>query len=76
MAVVSRVRVCLRGRRVGPMALRVVAAGISNEDGPPLDAVAGLTKGRTPINGVLVVEASACRVELDELIAHAGGCWR
>jgi hypothetical protein len=76
VAVVARVRVRLRRRRVGSVALRVLAAGVSNEDGPSLDAVARLAKGRAPVNGVLVVEASACRVELDELVAHFGGCRR
>jgi hypothetical protein len=27
---------------------------------------------RTPVNGVLVVEAPACGIELDQLIAHLG----
>lgn len=58
------------------MALRVLAAGISNKNCPLLDIVPRLTKGRATVNGMLVVEASARRVELNELVAHVGGGWR
>jgi hypothetical protein len=50
----------------------VLAAGVPNKYRPHLDAVAWSTVGRTPVNGVLVVEASACRVKLDQLVAHGG----
>lgn len=49
------------------------AAGVADIDCALLDAVAWLAIGRATVNGVLIVEAAACRVELHELIAHDDG---
>lgn len=46
------------------------AAGISHQDRAPLDPMARSAVCRTPVNSVLVVEAAASRVELDQLVAH------
>jgi hypothetical protein len=52
----------------------VNAASIANIDGTLLNTVARTSVGGTTVNGVLVVEASACRVELNKLITHGGEC--
>lgn len=43
---------------------------VADQYRPYLDAVSRPAVGRAPVNGVLVVEALACRVALDQLIAH------
>ncbi len=45
-------------------------AGVADVDGPLLYRMAGLAIGWASVNGVLVIEASASRVELCELITH------
>lgn len=71
---------CVMGTMTG-----VCAAGITDVDCALLDVVAWSSVGRAAVNGMLVVEASASRVELNKLIAHdddsswfeSGGieCW-
>jgi hypothetical protein len=51
----------------------VLAAGISHQDRPPLYPMARPAVCRTTVNSVLVVEAAASRVELDQLVAHGEG---
>jgi hypothetical protein len=51
----------------------VFAAGIPHEDRPPLYPMARPAICRTPVNSVLVVEAVASRVALDQLVAHGEG---
>ena len=51
----------------------MLAAGIPYQDRPPLDPMARPAVCRTPVNSVLVVEAAARRVELDQLVAHDEG---
>jgi hypothetical protein len=48
----------------------VLAAGVSDEDLSLLDAVSGAAISDATVNGVLIVEAPASRVQLDELVAH------
>lgn len=48
-------------------------ASIANQDRPFLDAVAWSSVGSASVNGVLVVEASASRVQLNDLVAHDEG---
>lgn len=48
------------------------AAGISDINGSLLNAVIRSAVRRAAVDGMLVVEASACRVELGKLVAH---CW-
>ena len=51
----------------------VIHAGISHQDCPLGDAVAsGVVPGAT-VDGMLIVEATACRVALDQLVTH--GDW-
>lgn len=50
----------------------VGGARVADEDGALLDAVAATAVGGTAVDGVLVVEAVAGRVQLDELVAHGG----
>lgn len=45
-------------------------AGVPNQDRLPLDAMSRPAIRRAPINGVLVVEAAASRVEFNQLVAH------
>lgn len=71
-AVVARVGVLVLAG-VLRVAARVGAASVADVDGALLDAVAGPSISCTPVNGVLVVEAAAGRVELHELVAHVGG---
>lgn len=52
---------------------RVDAAGVSDIDDALLHAVAGPSVAHAAVDGMLVVEAAAGRVQLDELVAHAGG---
>lgn len=73
--VVSRVRVlCLvvatPAFRAHPVGRGVPAAGVAHQDCSPLNAVAWAAVGHATIDGVLVVEAAACRVQLDQLEAH------
>lgn len=51
----------------------VHTAGVPNEHSLLLNSVAVLTMGCTRVNGVLVVQAPAHGVALDDLITH-GGC--
>lgn len=60
---------CVMGAVAG-----MCAAGIADVDGALLDVVAWSSVCRAAVNGVLVVEASASRVELNELIAHGDVC--
>lgn len=53
-------------------AARVEAARVSYQNLLLMRTMAGLPIRRAPVNGVLVVEALAHRVEFDHLIAH--GC--
>lgn len=62
MAAIAGVRV---SRGVLPGGLGVGAAGVADEDGPLLHIVAGASVAGAPVDGVLVVEAAAGRVELD-----------
>ena len=66
---VPRVRVALRCSILGIPA-RMCAAGVSDIYGAFLDAVAGPTVRCASIDGVLVVEASAGRVEFNKLVTH------
>ncbi len=66
--------------RSGDLGL-VFAAGASDQDDPPADLVPRPSVIWTSIDGVLVVQASADRVELRDLIAHdsrnkSTGHWR
>jgi hypothetical protein len=54
---------------------RVETAGIPDVDVSLLDVVAGAAVGHTAVDGVLVVEAAAGRVEFQELVAHLGESW-
>ena len=53
-------------------ALGVLAAGISHQYRSPLDAVTRPSIRRAPVDGVLVVETPARRVQFYQLIAHCG----
>lgn len=46
------------------------AAGVSHEDFSLLDAMAWPAVGNAPVDSVLVVEATASRVQLNQLVAH------
>lgn len=48
----------------------MLAAGVADEYRSPLNPMTLSSVSDTPVNGVLVVEASACRVKLDNLVAH------
>ena len=48
----------------------MLAAGVSNQYRLPLDAMPWPAVCRTSVNRVLVVEAAAGRVKLDQLVAH------
>lgn len=50
----------------------MIAAGISHQDCPLRDIVTPSPVVATAINGVLVVEATAGRVEFNHLVAHDG----
>lgn len=69
---ISRVGVGIRRRLVGlvPGAGGMSATGETDENRPLLDAVAWLSVGRTPVDGMLVMEAAAHRIELDQLVTH------
>lgn len=73
-AVVAGIRVGVLGCVLSLPGSRVQAADITNEDCTRLHAVAGPSIRGASINGVLVVEATACRVQLDQLVAHCAGC--
>lgn len=49
---------------------RVVLAGVANEDGSLLDGVALGAVGRAHVDAVLVVEAPADGVALNDEVAH------
>ena len=51
----------------------MLSASVSDEDGALLDGMTAV--GSTTINGVLVVEAPARRVELNNLVTHLGLAW-
>ena len=53
--------------------LGVLGTGVSDEDGALLDGMTAV--GSATINGVLVVETPAGRVELNNLIAHLELSW-
>ena len=53
----------------------MLAAGVADEYCPALYAMAWPAVGGTPVNSVLVIEAAACRVKLDQLVAHLGRPW-
>ncbi len=72
-ALIARVRVVVLRRGVRPSRLGVLAAGVYNQDDPRRDSVSRAAVVGTPIDGVLVVEAAAGRVLLDDLIAHVAG---
>lgn len=61
---------CMMGAVAG-----MCTAGISDVDCALLDVVARSSICRATVNGMLVVEASASRVELNELIAHDDSRW-
>lgn len=61
---------CVMGTMAG-----VCTAGITDVDCALLDVVAWSSVCRAAVNGVLVVEASASRVELNKLIAHDDSGW-
>lgn len=46
------------------------AAGVSHEDLSLLDAVAWTAVGNASVNSMLVVQAAASRVPLNQLVAH------
>ena len=48
----------------------MLAAGVPHQHRLPLDAMAPISC--TPVDSVLVVEAPADRVELNDLVAHLG----
>lgn len=48
----------------------MLAASVSDQYRPHLDSMARAAVGRATVNGVLVVEAPAVRVELNQLVAH------
>lgn len=48
-------------------------ACVSDQDCSLLDAVSRASIAGTPVDGVLVVEAPASRVELDNLVTHCNG---
>jgi hypothetical protein len=50
---------------------RVVLAGVPNEDGPLLHGVAMSAVGRAHVDAMLVVEAPAEGVALDDEVAHS-----
>lgn len=50
------------------------AAGVADQDRPALHSMAGPSIRSAPVDGVLVVEAAARRVKLNQLVAH-DGCW-
>lgn len=50
-------------------------AGISDVDLTTLDAVIRSAISRATVDGVLVVEASASRVNLHDLVTHGEGDW-
>lgn len=52
------------------MSLRVGMARVADQDCSLLDAVSWSSVGSAPVNGVLVVEAAAGGVELNDFVAH------
>lgn len=54
----------------GGLARGVHGAGVADEDGALLHVVAATAVRGAAVDGVLVVEALAGRVQLDELVAH------
>lgn len=61
---------CVMGTMAG-----MCTAGIADVDCALLDVVARSSVCRAAVNGMLVVEASASRVELNKLIAHDDSSW-
>jgi len=56
--------------RILPGILKMLRAGVSHINGSPLNRVTGPAVGRTSVECTMVIKASACRVQLYQLIAH------
>lgn len=69
-ALIARVRVGIARGRILVTAAHVGAASVPNINDSLLDVVVSTAVGCAPVNGVLVVEASACGVKFRDLVAH------
>ena len=67
---ITGIGVCICGG-VLRAATGMSVAGVSNEDGALLDAVAGPAVRHALIDSVLIVQTTASRIEFKELITHS-----